>query len=62
MTDHIGNSTEVPVADTLPVHFPLGRNSVEFITEPHQRVLAEIATWRTLSESRTHDEPAAKPR
>jgi hypothetical protein len=37
----------------------VGRDAVEFITEHHQRVLAEIATWRTLSESTSHDEDAA---
>jgi NAD(P)-dependent dehydrogenase (short-subunit alcohol dehydrogenase family) len=53
---------ELAAADTPPVHFPVGRDAVEFITEHHQRVLAEIATWRTLSESTSHDEPVAQPR
>jgi NAD(P)-dependent dehydrogenase (short-subunit alcohol dehydrogenase family) len=43
-----------------PVHFPVGRDAVEVITDHHRRVLDEIAAWRGLSETTSYDETSAQ--
>src|SRR5271167_1743339 len=47
---------ELADTDEPPVHFPVGRDAVEVITEHHRCVLDEIAAWRGLSETTSYDE------
>lgn len=51
---------ELADTDEPPVHFPVGRDAVEVITEHHNRVLDEIAAWRELSETTSYDEISAQ--
>lgn len=51
---------ELADTDEPPVHFPVGRDAVEVITEHHNRVLDEIAAWRELSETTSYDDTSAQ--
>jgi NAD(P)-dependent dehydrogenase (short-subunit alcohol dehydrogenase family) len=51
---------ELAKNDKPPVHFPVGRDAVEVITEHHSRVLDEIAAWRGLSETTSYDETSTQ--
>jgi len=51
---------ELANTDKPPVHFPVGRDAVEVITEHHRCVLDEIAAWRGLSETTSYDETPAQ--
>jgi len=53
---------ELANTDKPPVHFPVGRDAVEVITEHHNRVLDEIVAWRELSETTSYDETSAQLR
>ncbi|OBY29360.1 SDR family NAD(P)-dependent oxidoreductase, partial [Mycolicibacter kumamotonensis] len=46
---------ELANTENPPVHFPVGRDAVECITEHLRHVLDEIGAWRGLSESTSYD-------
>lgn len=52
---------ELVNADNPPVHFPVGRDAVEVITEHHAQVIDEITAWRGLSESTSYDDHPQGP-
>jgi NAD(P)-dependent dehydrogenase (short-subunit alcohol dehydrogenase family) len=51
---------ELANTDKPPVHFPVGPDAVDVITDHHNKVLDEIATWRVLSESTSYNETSAQ--
>jgi hypothetical protein len=52
---------ELASADARPVHFAVGADADADITNRHRGVLADIATWRALSEGRaTTNRPAPR--
>lgn len=52
---------ELANTDNPPVHFPVGGDAVDVITDHHRLVLDEIAAWRGLSETTCYDETSAQP-
>jgi hypothetical protein len=52
----VAGSGGLASADKPSLNFPVGREAVEYITEPQRHILDEIAAWRGLSEATSYDE------